>query len=239
MAATQLDVISQLAQLLGGSRTTGTADTTALRQVLSQLQQLNSPEGQAAQTQALFQQAAGQIPGLQGAYSNAVGARRGGNSAVQGALNKLLTQTTLAGQAQQNANLQAQAQAAAALANATRGTTTKTNLGGAAGNMLFAADMPLLHSSVKQYQSRGRSHFICSTTLLRNYVSYSNIRFNLFMCVPKLHNFILSTRSEHQTKARVRQQALDRDNADDKALRLMEGERSGRERFKVCGASRK
>lgn len=135
--ATQLDVISQLATLLGGSRQTGTADTSALSSVLAQLQQQNTPEGQQAQLQALFQQAAGQIPGLQGAYSNAVGARRGGNSAVQGALNKLMSQVTLAGQANQTANLNAQAQAAGALANATRGTTTGTNLGGAAKNLLL------------------------------------------------------------------------------------------------------
>lgn len=136
--ATQLDVVNQLINTFGGSRVTKTADTSALRQVLAQLQQQGTPEGQAAQLQALFQQAAGQIPGLQGAYANAVGARRGGNSAVQGALNKLMSQVTLAGQAQQTQNLQAQAQAAGALANATGTTTTKGNIGGAALNLLLA-----------------------------------------------------------------------------------------------------
>jgi hypothetical protein len=147
--AGQLDTVAQLAQLLGGTKTTGTADTAALQQVLAQMQQQNTPEGQAAQLQALFQQAAGAIPGLQGAYANAVGARRGGNSAVQGALNKLLSQVTLAGQQQQNTNLNNQAQAAGALANATRGTQASTNLGGVVRNLLLAQGLAEGNKAIK------------------------------------------------------------------------------------------
>ena len=137
MAATQLDVVNQLATLLGGTRTTGTANTGALESVLAQMQQQNTPEGQAAQLQALFQQAAGQIPGFQNAFANAMGARRTGNSGVQAALSKLLSQTAIAAQANQQKGLADQAQAAGALASATRGTQTKTNLGGAAKNLLL------------------------------------------------------------------------------------------------------
>jgi hypothetical protein len=64
---------------------------------------------------------------LQAAYGNAVGARSGGNTAVQAALSELLKQTTLAGQQQigqlQSQNQQTQAQAGGAIANATKGTT--------------------------------------------------------------------------------------------------------------------
>ena len=64
--------------LFGGQTTTVSPGNIApLEQVLAQLQ------GQdfTALLQSIFQQAAGQIPGLQAAYGNAMGARSGGNSA--------------------------------------------------------------------------------------------------------------------------------------------------------------
>lgn len=130
--------IASILQTLGGTRTTTSAgDTGALQSVLAQLQ----GQDYTALLQGIFQQAAGQIPGLQAAYGNAVGARSGGNSAVQAALQALLQQTTLAAQqqiaTQQNQNLQTQTQAASGIANATRGTTQRqgTDLGGAAKSL--------------------------------------------------------------------------------------------------------
>lgn len=127
--------IAALLQTLGGTQqTTNAGDTGPLRNVLAQLQ-AQDPN---ALLQSVFQQAGGQIPGLQQAYANAIGARSGGNSAVQAALNELLKQTTIAGQAQvvqqQQQNLATQQQAAANIANATRGTkaTSGTNLGASA-----------------------------------------------------------------------------------------------------------
>lgn len=131
--------IAALLQSLGGQRATSSTnagDTAALQSVLQQLQGTNYEQ----LLQSIFAQAGGQIPGLQAAYGNAIGARSGGNTAVQAALQKLLQQTTLLGQqqiAQQQAqNLQTQTQAAQGIAQATRGTTTKqtsgTNLGQAA-----------------------------------------------------------------------------------------------------------
>lgn len=139
MAANQLDVVTQLAQLLGGTSTkTSAGDTSALQSALSQLQA--NTDGTAL-LQSIFQKAAGEIPGLQTAFANSIGARSGDNSAVTAALSKLLSQTTLSGQSQlatqtQN-NLNSQVQAGQAIAQATKGTTqtNKTNLGGAAKNL--------------------------------------------------------------------------------------------------------
>lgn len=135
--ATQLDALTQLAGLLGGSRTTHTADTTALQNVLTQLQAVD-PQ---ATLQTIFQQAAGQIPGIQTALGNAIGARATDNSGIQAALSELLKQTTLAAQSkiidQQNANLNTQAQIASAIANANKTTTQKANLGAAAKDLLL------------------------------------------------------------------------------------------------------
>jgi hypothetical protein len=117
-----------------------------LEQVLAQLQGQDFN----ALLQSIFQQAGGQIPGLQAAYGNAIGARSGGNSAVQAALNELLKQTTLAGQQQvvqqQGQNLQTQQQAAANIAQATRGTKTETggDLGGIAKNLLLLQGLGML-----------------------------------------------------------------------------------------------
>lgn len=76
--------------------------------------------------ESVFQQAAGQIPGFQSAFGNAVGARSGGNGTVAAMLQRLLQQTSLAGAKQvsdatlQNQNIRSNA--AANIAQATRGT---------------------------------------------------------------------------------------------------------------------
>lgn len=89
--------VAQLLQLLGGQTQTtqSSANTQQLQQILSQLQ------GQDPQAllQSIFAQAAGQMPGLQARYSNAVGGRTANNGAVQASLEKLLADTTI--QAQQ------------------------------------------------------------------------------------------------------------------------------------------
>lgn len=122
-----IDAVASLLQLAGGTQTkTNPGDTSALQGVLAQLQGQDFN----GQLQSIFQQAAGQIPGLSSRLTNAVGARSGNNGAVAAMLQKLLQQTTLAGQQQvvqqQGQNLSTQAQAASAIANATRGTTSKT-----------------------------------------------------------------------------------------------------------------
>lgn len=131
----QLAAIAELLPVLFGSsnkQVSNPGDTSALQQLLGQLQGADY----SGTLQAIFQQAAGQIPGLQGAFSNAVGARSGNNSAVQAALSQLLQQTTLAGQKQvadqQLQNQQLQAQAGGAIAQATKGTNVKQSTGGVA-----------------------------------------------------------------------------------------------------------
>lgn len=141
------DPIQQIMALLTGfggenqTQTSNPGNIDPLMQVIAQLQGLD-PQAQLA---TIFQQASGQIPGLQNAYANAVGARRSGNSGVQNALSQLLAQTTITGQQQvaqqQQQALQTQTQAAGAVANATKGTTTKTSskpdIGNAAKNMMI------------------------------------------------------------------------------------------------------
>lgn len=141
------DPIQQVMALLTGlggenqTQTSNPGNIDPLMQVIAQLQGLD-PQAQLA---TIFQQASGQIPGLQNAYANAVGARRSGNSGVQNALSQLLAQTTITGQQQvaqqQQQALQTQTQAAGAVANATKGTTTKTSskpdIGNAAKNMMI------------------------------------------------------------------------------------------------------
>ena len=133
--------------LFGGTtKTVSPGNINPLQQVLAQLQGQDFN----ALLQSIFQQAGGQIPGLQAAYGNAMGARSGGNSAVQAALNELLRQTTLAGQgqvaSQQAQNLQTQGQAAANIAQATRGTETTSgmDLGGVAKNLLLLQGLSML-----------------------------------------------------------------------------------------------
>jgi hypothetical protein len=93
--------------------------------------------------QSIFQQAGGQIPGIQQAMGNAIGARSGNNSAVAAALQRLLQQTTIAGQEQiakqQLANQQAQVQAGSAIAQATKGTQQTTQTGTNLGQGLTTA----------------------------------------------------------------------------------------------------
>jgi len=123
----QLSQLSNLLATLFGSKTTqtGTADTSALTALLSQLQGQDYTQ----LLNSIFAQAGGQIPGMQAAYSNAVGARSGSNSAVQANLERLMQQTALLGQQQvvqqQQANQQLQGQVAGNIANATRGAVTK------------------------------------------------------------------------------------------------------------------
>lgn len=128
----ELGQLQALMELIGGggqTATTTTTNTAPLQNVLSQLQGIDYN----AMLQSIFQQAAGQIPGLQSAYGRAVGARSSGNAPMQAALQALLQQTTLAGQqqiaAQQNQNLQTQTQAASAMTGKKQTTTKNSQLG--------------------------------------------------------------------------------------------------------------
>lgn len=138
MATDKVQVPNELGQLqalmglIGGGGqtvTTATTNTAPLQNVLSQLQGVDYN----AMLQGIFQQAAGQIPGLQSAYGRAVGARSSGNSPMQAALQSLLQQTTLEGQkqvaAQQNQNLATQAQAASAMTGKKQTTKQNSQLG--------------------------------------------------------------------------------------------------------------
>lgn len=129
--------LAALLQQLGGTKTTSSpGDTAALQNVMSQLQGQDYEK----MLQAIFNKAGGQIPGLQAAMSNAIGARTGGNSAVAAALQKLMQDTTVNAQDQiaklQSQNMQTQMSAAANVAQATKGTTQKTgtDVGGGLAN---------------------------------------------------------------------------------------------------------
>lgn len=131
VAVPQNPMDAMLANFLGGVtggnvRTTSPGNTAPLEETLASLR----GQDPSALLQSIFQQAGGQIPGLQVALSNAIGARSGGNSAVSQALQKLLQQTTLAGQdqlaKQQAQNLATQVQAGTGIAQATRGTAERT-----------------------------------------------------------------------------------------------------------------
>lgn len=130
--------VTEILKLLGGNSSTSTSnagDTTELQKIIAESG--TNPEAENALLTAIFQNAAGQIPGLQTAFSNALGARGGNNSAVTAALSRLLQQTTTSAQqqimAQRQQAMQTRANAATAIAQATKGTTTKqkggTNLG--------------------------------------------------------------------------------------------------------------
>lgn len=127
-----LGPLQSMLELAGGQKTTQTTspgDISYLQQLFGQLQGADYN----ALLQQVFQQAAGQIPGLQAAYTNAVGARSGGNSAVQAALNELLKQTSIAGADKvigaQLQNQQIQQNAAGNIAQATRGSTQTAKQG--------------------------------------------------------------------------------------------------------------
>ena len=156
MAKDKVEVPNELGQLqalmglIGGGGQTATTtptNTAPLQNVLSQLQGIDYN----AMLQAIFQQAAGQIPGLQSAYGRAVGARSSGNAPMQAALQSLLQQTTLAGQQQvanqQLQNAQIQAQAGQGIASATKGTTQKTTQNSQLGQL--AAMIGLLQGATK------------------------------------------------------------------------------------------
>lgn len=126
VSATQMPLV-QIANLLGGQKTTSNAgDTSAINSALAGLQGQNYD----AMLQSIFQQAAGGIPQLANRMQNAAGARSGSNSAMAAALQDLLKTTTISAQdqiaKQQLANLQAQVQGGSAVAQATKGTTQKS-----------------------------------------------------------------------------------------------------------------
>lgn len=150
--------VGNLLQMLGGTKETSTstqspADIAGLKALLAQLQGADYN----AQLQAIFQAAAGTIPGLQSAYGRAAGARTSNNTAVQAALNELLKATTVEAQGkianQQLQNQQIQAQAGQAVAQATKGTTqtqaTKqgTNVPKAAGSLAVLEALARLSSN--------------------------------------------------------------------------------------------
>lgn len=132
--------VIDLANLLGGQKSTqtGTANTSLISALAPQVLQPNDP---AALIASLFSQAQGQMPALQAARANAVGARSGRNSAVVGASDKLLQDTVLKAQAQIAQQEQTRQQIAASLANglaqSTRGSNTQqgTNLTRVAGTI--------------------------------------------------------------------------------------------------------
>jgi hypothetical protein len=116
-----------------------------------------------AMLQTIFQQAGGQIPGLQIALGNAIGARSGGNSSVAAALQRLLQQTTIAGQEQiarqQLQNQQQQVQAGTAIAQATKGTQQTeqqgTNVARGATSLAQAAALTQLLGAVLKLTGKG------------------------------------------------------------------------------------
>ena len=135
-APNELGQLQALLGLMGGGGTTTTTsatNTAPLQGVLSQLQGVDYN----ALLQGIFQQAAGQIPGLQSAYGRAVGARSSGNAPMQAALQELLKATTLEGQkqiaTQQNQNLATQATAASNLIGKQQTTAQNSQLGQLAG----------------------------------------------------------------------------------------------------------
>lgn len=106
-AQSGLTPVIQLADLLGGQRSTTrtSADTGAIKALLTQLQS----KDYSSQLQSILQAVAGQTPGIQARYANAVGARSGSNAPVTAALDKLMVDASLKGQ-QQIAQLENQMQ---------------------------------------------------------------------------------------------------------------------------------
>jgi hypothetical protein len=115
----------------GGGSTSSTGysspgDISALQALLGELGGANYEQV----LQSIFSQAGGKIPGFMGALQNSVGARSGGNSAVAGMLQKLLSETVMQAQAQtadlglRNAALRGQL--GTSIAQATKGTNTSS-----------------------------------------------------------------------------------------------------------------
>jgi hypothetical protein len=159
--------LAGILSLLGGTKTTqNPGNTAALQNSITSLQGMD-PQAMLA---SIFQQAAGQIPGIQNAYGNAMGARRSNNSAIQNALNSILAQTTVAAQdkiaSQQIANQQQQIQAGSAIANATKGTTQKqgTNLTQAAGMLALLQGLTKLTGSKDVQELFGKATGVLSGT---------------------------------------------------------------------------
>lgn len=158
-----LGSIQDILTLFGnnGNKQTSSSDTGALRGILGNLQGTNYEDV----LKSIFTQAGGQIPGLTAGMSNAIGARTGGNSAVQTALGKLLESTVMkaAGQtATLNQGNQAlQIQAANAIAN---GNSTKTTKSGSDNAAKILAGLQLggkfLDSKVgKEVATKGKGLF--------------------------------------------------------------------------------
>lgn len=128
--------VADLLKLFGGTQqsTQNTANIGALQGVLGQLQGVDPT----AQLASVMQTLAGQTPGLQSRYANAVGARSGNNGALQGGLERLLSDATVKAQqniaTQQLQNLATQGQVAGSIAQATGGQKTSggTNMAKAA-----------------------------------------------------------------------------------------------------------
>ncbi|HEY9657511.1 MAG TPA: hypothetical protein V6C65_03540, partial [Allocoleopsis sp.] len=120
-----IDDLTSLLNLLGGQKTTtsSTADIAPLLGLLKTLQGQDYTQ----QLQGIFQEAAGQIPGLTAALATASGGRPQNNGVLSAGLQNLLMQTTLAGQKQiaeeQAQNAQTQANVASSIANATKSQT--------------------------------------------------------------------------------------------------------------------
>lgn len=146
--------VLDLLRFLGGTQGTQTttqspADISGLQQLQAQLQGADYN----ALLQSIFQQAAGQIPGLQSATTRAVGARTRGNAATDAALQSLLQQTTIAAQdkitQQMLQNQQLQAQAGQAVATATKGTTQTTKASEGTNLQKIAGMLALLQAATK------------------------------------------------------------------------------------------
>lgn len=156
-SGSQVADLATMLQTLFGQKatTTQTGDTGALQALLAQLQGTDY----SAALQSIFQQAAGQIPGFQSAYGNAMGARSGGNSAMQAALNELLKQTALAG-AKQMADLQLQNQQiqANAAGNVAATNQTKTTQSPGVAKEL-AGVLALMQAGMKLTGSKDLSEF--------------------------------------------------------------------------------
>lgn len=141
-SADQLAVIQQLLGTLFGQQQTVTnsANIAPLQQLLGQLQGADYSQ----MLNSIFMQAGGAIPGLQAAYTNAVGARSGNNSAVQANLERLLQQTSmlaqqkLAEQQLQNQQIQANVGGNIAQATASQKTATPGKAGELAGVLALA-----------------------------------------------------------------------------------------------------
>lgn len=128
--------IAEMLKLFGGQNTTtqNVANTQQLQQILAQLQG-QDPQ---AMLQSIFAQAAGQMPGLQARYTNAIGGRTANNGALQASLEKLLADTTMQAQQrladQQLKNTQVQGDLASTIAklNSRQVQTQGTDMGQAA-----------------------------------------------------------------------------------------------------------